>query len=68
MAYVVLRHRDIPDLDKFDVYKKNGGFEAFTNAVKNMKPADVTQIVKDFGSARPRRRRFPDRHEVVVHR
>ena len=49
MAYVVLRHRDIPDLEKLDVYKKNGGFEAFTNAVKNMKPADVTQIVKDSG-------------------
>ncbi len=49
MAYVVLRHRDIPNLDQFDVYKKNGGFEAFTNAVKNMKPGDVTQIIKDSG-------------------
>jgi len=49
MAYVVLRHRDIPDLNEFDVYKKNGGFEAFTNAVKNMKPGDVTQIIKDSG-------------------
>jgi NADH-quinone oxidoreductase subunit F len=49
MAHVVLRHRDIPEIIKFDVYKKNGGFEAFTNAVKNMKPADVTQIVKDSG-------------------
>ena len=49
MAHVVLRHRDIPDLHKIDVYKKNGGFEAFTNAVKKMKPGDVTQIVKDSG-------------------
>jgi NADH-quinone oxidoreductase subunit F len=49
MAYVVLRHRDIPNLNTLDVYKKNGGFEAFTNAVKNMKPGDVTQIVKDSG-------------------
>ena len=49
MAHVVLRHRDIPEISKFDVYKKNGGFEAFTNAVKNMKSADVTQIVKDSG-------------------
>jgi NADH-quinone oxidoreductase subunit F len=49
MAHVVLRHRDVPDINKFDVYKKNGGFEAFTNAVKNMKPGDVTQIVKDSG-------------------
>ena len=49
MAHIVLRHRDIPDLNKLDVYKKNGGFEAYTNAVKNMKPADLTQIVKDSG-------------------
>ncbi len=49
MAHVVLRHRDIPDIHKFDVYKKNGGFEAFTNAVKKMKPGDVTQIIKDSG-------------------
>jgi NADH-quinone oxidoreductase subunit F len=49
MAHVVLRHRDISDIHKIDVYKKNGGFEAFTNAVKKMKPGDVTQIVKDSG-------------------
>jgi hypothetical protein len=29
MAYLLLRHRDIPDIDSLDVYQKNGGFEAF---------------------------------------
>src|SRR5512138_153028 len=49
MAHIVLRHRDVQDIHQFDVYKKNGGFEAFTNAIKKMKPGDVTQIVKDSG-------------------
>jgi NADH-quinone oxidoreductase subunit F len=49
MAYVLLRHRDIPNLDQFDVYKQNGGLEAFKNAVTKMKPADVTEVVKNSG-------------------
>ena len=49
MAYILLRHRDIPDLDKFDVYKKNGGFAAFNNAVTKMKPNEVTDVVKNSG-------------------
>jgi hypothetical protein len=38
MAYVLLRHRDIPDINKIDVYKKNGGFAAFKKAVTKMQP------------------------------
>jgi NADH-quinone oxidoreductase subunit F len=49
MAYVLLRHRDIPNLDQFDVYKQNGGLDAFKNAVTKMKPADVTEVVKNSG-------------------
>jgi NADH-quinone oxidoreductase subunit F len=49
MAYVLLRHRDIPDLHTIDVYMKNGGFEAFKNAVTKMSPAQVIQVVKDSG-------------------
>ena len=49
MAHVVLRHRDIPNLNTIEVYKKNGGFEAFKNAVKKMKPEDVTTVVKNSG-------------------
>jgi NADH-quinone oxidoreductase subunit F len=49
MAYILLRHRDIPDLDQFDVYKQNGGFAAFENAVSKMKPNEVTDVVKNSG-------------------
>ena len=47
--YILLRHREIPDINKLDVYKKNGGFEAFRNAVTAMKPDEVTEIVKTSG-------------------
>ena len=46
MAHILLRHRDIPDINKLDVYKKNGGFDAFKKAVTKMKPAEVTDVVK----------------------
>ncbi len=49
MPHVLLRHRDIPDINKFDVYKKNGGFDAFKKAVTKMKPEDVTNVVKNSG-------------------
>ncbi|MCC7118375.1 MAG: NADH-quinone oxidoreductase subunit NuoF [Anaerolineales bacterium] len=49
MAYVLLRHREIPDLHKFDVYKKNGGLAAFKNAVTKMTPAEVIDVVKNSG-------------------
>ena len=49
MAHVLLRHRDIPGINRIDVYKKNGGFEAFKKAVTKMKPEDVTTVVKNSG-------------------
>jgi len=49
MSYIVLRHRDIPDLNQLDVYQKNGGFAAFQNAVTRMKPNEVTDVVKNSG-------------------
>ncbi len=47
--YVLLRHRTIPGLDNFAVYKKHGGFKAFEKAVKEMKPEEVTEVVKASG-------------------
>lgn len=47
MTHLLLRHRDIPDIGKLDVYKKNGGFEAFERAVTKMKPQDVTGVIRD---------------------
>ncbi len=49
MAYLLLRHRDIPDINSLDVYQKNGGFEAFRKAVTKMKPQEVTDAVKASG-------------------
>ncbi|HBY08727.1 MAG TPA: NADH-quinone oxidoreductase subunit F, partial [Chloroflexi bacterium] len=47
--YILLRHRDIPDINQLDVYQKNGGFEAFKQVVTAMKPAEVTDVVKASG-------------------
>jgi NADH-quinone oxidoreductase subunit F len=47
--HIVLRHRDIPDLHKLDVYIKNGGFEAFKKVVTTMKPEEVIKVVQDSG-------------------
>ncbi|MDL1911577.1 NADH-quinone oxidoreductase subunit NuoF [Chloroflexi bacterium CFX6] len=49
MTHILLRHRDIPDINRLDVYKKNGGFDAFENAVAKMKPNEVTDVVKNSG-------------------
>jgi len=49
MTHILLRHRDIPDIGKLDVYKKHGGFEAFKKAVMKMKPQEVTDTVKASG-------------------
>ncbi len=49
MAHLLLRHRDVPDIGKIDVYRKNGGFQAFEKAVKTMKPQEVIEVVKASG-------------------
>jgi NADH-quinone oxidoreductase subunit F len=46
MTHILLRHREIPDIQRLTVYKKNGGFVAFKNAVTKMKPSEVTDLVK----------------------
>ncbi len=47
--HILLRHRDIPDLDELDVYLEHGGFEAFKQVVSNMSPQEVIDIVKASG-------------------
>ena len=49
MAHILLRQREIPDIDQFAVYKKNGGFDALEQAVTKMKPNEVTDTVKSSG-------------------
>jgi NADH-quinone oxidoreductase subunit F len=49
MSYLLLKHRDIPDISDLKVYRQNGGFEAFQKAVTQMKPDEVTGVVKASG-------------------
>ncbi len=49
MAYLLLRHREIPDIAKIEVYRENGGFEAFKKVVTGMQPGEVTDLVKASG-------------------
>jgi NADH-quinone oxidoreductase subunit F len=47
--YVLLKHRDIENIHKIDVYVANDGYEALKKAVKEMKPEEVTAEVKNSG-------------------
>jgi NADH-quinone oxidoreductase subunit F len=47
--YILLRHRDIPGLDRLEIYLANGGFETFKKVVCTMQPADVVKEVKASG-------------------
>ncbi len=47
--YLLLRHRDIPDIKTLPVYQEHGGFEAFKQVVISMQPAEVTEVVKASG-------------------
>ncbi len=49
MPNVILRHHDIPDIHKMDVYSQNGGFAAFKKVVTTMQPNEVTDLVKASG-------------------
>ena len=43
MTHILIRHREIVDIYKMNVYKKNGGFAAFKKAVTKMQPNEVTE-------------------------
>ncbi|WP_374689847.1 NADH-quinone oxidoreductase subunit NuoF [Promineifilum sp.] len=45
MAYILLRHRDIPDLRRLDVYRQHGGYEGLQKAL-SITPAEVIDLVK----------------------
>jgi len=49
MTHILLRHREIPEINQIDVYTKNGGFKSFENVVTKMKPEEVTAVVKASG-------------------
>jgi len=47
--YLLLRHREIPEISRLEVYRQHGGFEAFQKAVTTMTPEQVTEVVKASG-------------------
>jgi NADH-quinone oxidoreductase subunit F len=47
--HILLRHRDVPDIDQLDVYLKHGGFEAFKDVVTQKTPQEVIDIVRLSG-------------------
>ena len=47
--HILLRHRDIPELDQIQTYRHNGGFEAWKKVVTKMDPVDVTNEVRASG-------------------
>jgi NADH-quinone oxidoreductase subunit F len=47
--HILLRHRDIPDIDQLDVYLEHGGFEAFKTVVTQETPQEVIDLVKSSG-------------------
>ena len=47
--YLLLRHREIPDINRLEVYRQHGGYQAFHKAVTAMQPAEVTEVVKASG-------------------
>jgi len=47
--HILLRHREIPDLHRLDVYRQNGGFESYQKMVAAGNPTEVTDTVKASG-------------------
>jgi len=47
--HILLRHHEIPNLDNLEVYRQNGGFEAYRKVVTSMQPDQVTDEVKASG-------------------
>jgi len=47
--HVVLRHRDLPGLDRLETYLEHGGFETLRRVVREKSPDEVIEIVKASG-------------------
>ncbi|MBM3121249.1 MAG: NADH-quinone oxidoreductase subunit NuoF [Chloroflexi bacterium] len=47
--HILLRHRDLPGLERLEVYRKHGGFEALRQAISTQTPAQVIDVVKASG-------------------
>lgn len=46
MAHILLRHRDIEDFHKLDVYLEHGGYQAFQKCLEEYEPQEVIDVVR----------------------
>lgn len=46
MAHLLLRHRDVPNIHKLDVYLNNGGYKGLEKALNEYQPDQVIDLVK----------------------
>ena len=46
---ILFNHIDVPDIHRPDVYVANGGYTVLAKALKQMKPEEIVQEVKDSG-------------------
>jgi NADH-quinone oxidoreductase subunit F len=46
---ILLRHEDVPDLRRLDVYERDGGYQAARQALTGMEPAALVELVKASG-------------------
>ena len=49
MAHILLRHRDIENLHKLEVYRANGGYEALQKVLNEHEPGEIIDIIKASG-------------------
>ena len=49
MGKLLLKHDDVPGIQSYDVYRKNGGYASVEKAIKTMSPEAVTEEVKKSG-------------------
>ncbi len=46
---ILLEHIDVPGIETYDVYRKQGGYTAVEKAIKTMSPEGVVEEVKKAG-------------------
>jgi NADH-quinone oxidoreductase subunit F len=49
MTNILLRHLDVEDIRRFDVYAANGGYDGLKKALREYSPDQVIEIVKKSG-------------------
>lgn len=49
VEHILLRHREIPDLDQLEIYRKHGGYDTFKRVVTSMEPQAVVDLVRASG-------------------